>query len=73
MPTGISADHDDISLAFKVASSLKVSNFVVMQQVGQLLLRRRVALELVACRLLEVNTLHGVQLDRLLQEGLARP
>jgi ATP-dependent Zn protease len=70
--TGISSDHDDISLAFEVASSLGVSNPAVMQQVGQFLRKHRVGLELVACRLLEVNTLQGVELDELLQEGLAR-
>jgi ATP-dependent Zn protease len=72
VPTGISSHHDDISLAFKVANSLGVSNSAAMQQVGQFLRRHRVGLELVTCRLLEVNTLQGAALDRLLREGLAR-
>ena len=72
LPTGISSDHDDISLAFEVASNLGVYNPAVMQQVGQFLRVHRVGLELVTSRLLEVNTLHGAELDRLLQEGMAK-
>jgi hypothetical protein len=42
MATGISSDHDDISLAFEVASSLGVYNPAIMQQVGQFLRIHRV-------------------------------
>ncbi|MBV9011175.1 MAG: hypothetical protein JO272_03855 [Pseudonocardiales bacterium] len=71
VPTNISSDHDDISLAVKTSSSLGIFNPAVMLQVEQFLREHRAGLELIARRLVEVGTLQGVELERLLQEGLA--
>lgn len=59
LPTAASAEHDDLSLAYKLATTVGVPNLDAMRSVHDFLVTHQAGLLRLASRLMAVGTLEG--------------